>query len=157
MAATSEPEGRPTAVRSTAVRLTFAYDASGIRLIDRTEVHKPAGPADEAPAPGAAASVRAELRTAADRTVFRRELPPEALPTDAEVFDPAAEGGVRRDPTPLPSGVFTVVVPVDDDAEEVVLVADRGLAPDLPAGPSRPGAASAAGPSELGRFPLRER
>lgn len=141
----------------TAIRLTFAYDTAGVRLIDRTPVGKPVGATDD---PGAASvgpgTLAAELRTADQRATFRRLLPAGAVPPDAEVFDPDVAGGVRRDPTPLPAGVFTVIVPDDQDAAEVVLIAAPAVARRL----STAGTAQAdlsGGPVEIARFPFRDR
>ncbi|HEX2222392.1 MAG TPA: hypothetical protein VHK06_07685 [Candidatus Limnocylindria bacterium] len=133
-----------------ATRLTFAYDASGIRLIDRQPISRPAPPADEAPAQLTASDIVAELRTAADAATYRRVLP-QAIRRDVEVFDPALPGGVRRDPSPPAAGVFTVIVPEDPAADEVVL-----LGREEPA--DVPGMADEAGarPVEVGRFRLRE-
>ena len=140
-----------------AVRLTFAYEPSGMRLIDRTALGKPAGPGDDPGAPWPDQAIGAELRTADQRATFRRLLPAGAIPADVEVFDPAIPGGVRRQPAPPPSGVFTVVVPDDGDATEVVLMAGPAAATTRipPGGPATAGLAS--GPAVLGRFPFRER
>ena len=95
-------------------------------------------------------AVVTELRDAADATTYR-QIVEHALPHDVEVFDPAVERGVRRHPQPLPSGVFTVIVPDDERADSVVLLAgpdSRGAEHGRQAGP--PG-----GPVELTRFPLR--
>lgn len=141
------------------IRLTLAYDEAGVRVIDRTPVTKPVPPSvEEAPAFTARAgepqlpshAVVTELRDAADETTYR-QIVEHAIPHDVEVFDPAVERGARRHPQPLPSGVFTVIVPDDERAESVVLLAgpgSRGAEHGRQAG--APG-----GPVELTRFALR--
>ena len=141
------------------IRLTLAYDDSGVRVIDRTPVTKPVPPSVENVPPFAGAragepqlpshAVVTELRDTADETTYR-QIVEHAIPEDVEVFDPAVERGVRRHPQPLPSGVFTVIVPDDERAESVVLLA----------GPDSRGAehgrqAAPGGPVELTRFALR--
>jgi hypothetical protein len=110
------------------VRLTLAYDEAGVRVIDRTPVTKPVPPnVEEVPAFTAARAGEPQLPSH------------------------AVERGVRRHPQPLPSGVFTVIVPDDERAESVVLLAgpgSRGAEHGRQAGP--PG-----GPVELTRFALR--
>jgi hypothetical protein len=142
------------------IRLTLAYDESGVRVIDRTPVTKPAPPsAETVPAfTGARAgepelpghAVVTELRDAGDETTYRQVVE-HAIPQDVEVFDPNVERGAWRHPQPLPSGVFTVIVPDDERAESVVLLAgpgSRGAERELEAG-------AVGGPVELTRFPLR--
>ena len=142
------------------IRLTLAYDEAGVRVIDRTPVTKPVPPSvEEVPAFTAARAgepqlpsdaVVTELRDAADETTYR-QIVEHALPHDVEVFDPAVERGARRHPQPLASGVFTVIVPDDERADAVVLLAgpdSRGAEHGRQAGP--PG-----GPVELTRFALR--
>lgn len=138
-----------------AIRLTVAYDETGVRVIDRTPVEKPVPPsAAELPALGAQGlpghAVVAELRAGDDATTYR-QIVEHAIPEDVEVFEPGVERGARRHPVPLAKGVFTVIVPDDESAESVVLLAGprsrgAGMAPQAAA----PGA-----PVELTRFPLR--
>jgi hypothetical protein len=154
----AQPSGRPGAIR-----LTLAYDDTGVTVIDRTPVVKPVPPSVPEPAsfraaaagdapPLPAHAVVAELRAADDTTTYRQVVE-QAIPETREIFDPAFERGVRRSPFPPSSGVFTVIVPDDDRAETVVLLAgprSTGAARALAAA-----AAPSAGPVELTRFPLR--
>ena len=142
------------------IRLTLAYDESGVRIIDRTPVAKTAPPSAEAPPAFTAAqagepelpghAVVTELRDASDETTYRQVVE-HAIPQTVEVFEQGVERGVWRHPEPPPSGVFTVIVPDDERAESVVLLA----------GPGSPGAERAlraaplGGPVELTRFSLR--
>jgi hypothetical protein len=105
-----------------AIRLTFAYDATGIRLIGRASVDKRAPPSADGTAPLPAAALLAELRSYDNETTYRQIIR-DALPLDVEVFDPDAERGVYRSPKPLPSGAFSIVVPDDSGAKDLVLVA----------------------------------
>ena len=144
------------------IRLTLAYDEAGVRVIDRTPVTKPVPPSVEddpglhrRPGPASRSSpahaVVTELRDAADATTYR-QIVEHAIPHDVEVFDPAVERGARRHPQPLASGVFTVIVPDDERAESVVLLAGSRAA----GAPSTVGRrAPPGGPVELTRFALR--
>ena len=154
---TPQQPGPPDEPRS--IRLTLAYDESGVRVIDRTPVPKAAPPtADDLPAFTAAAgepqlppdAVVTELRDAGDDPTYRQVVA-HAIPHDVEIFDPALERGVRRLSRPLPSGVFTVIVPDDERAESVVLLAGPGSRAAERGLPT----AAAAGPVELTRFSLR--
>src|SRR5262245_38544836 len=90
------------------VRLTFAYDASGIRLVERTPVGKAAPPGEDPAtvAPGGVLTV--ELRTPGDAVTYRQALP-RAMPQTIEVH--GGPGGLQRVPNRLTSGAFTAVVP----------------------------------------------
>lgn len=116
----------PEEQRPKVVRLTFSYDESGIHLLDRQVITKRIEPGEALSAPPPADTVSAELRTAGGVPKFRRAIP-DAIPRDVEVFDP--EHGIRREPTPPSSGVFTVLVPEDEEADEVVLIAGRAALP----------------------------
>lgn len=134
-----------------AIRLTFAYDADGIRLIDRTKVAK--RPPESAPAPeGSVAALIAELRSGSSAT-YRQTLP-DGIPRDVEVFDPRLTRGVYRSPTPPKAGAFSIVVPDDEAADEIVLLtAPEPTARSRGAGTSA--AAAPAAPVEIARFKLR--
>ncbi len=145
----TDQEGQPPR----AVRLTFSYDADGIQLVSRQAVTMRVPPGDDPTAPVPATGFAAELRTPADDTTFRRVLH-DAIPRDVEVFDPDLQRGMARAPVTRPSGVFTVLVPDDGRADEVVLLAGREDVPpsfDVP-----PEADVGPGPVEVGRFRLRE-
>lgn len=135
-----------------ALRLTFAYDASGIRLIDRTPVDKRVPPSEDPASAPSHEAVSAELRTAGDRPTFRVQLSPYDIPQSTEVFDPEADHGVYRIPVAPREGAFSIIVPDDDAAQDVVLLGGPtttrpGFA-DAPARASGP-------PQVLGRFSLR--
>ena len=87
----------------------------------------------------------AELRSATGAPSYR-VLVPHAIPADVEVFNP--DGTSHRDPTPPAQGVFTVLVPVDPDADEVVLLTRERQ-------PTDQSAQAGGRPVEYGRFPLR--
>jgi hypothetical protein len=159
--ATDPPQDPGGQEEPRSIRLTYAYDESGVRIIDRTPVTKPVPPSvEDRPAftPTARGAepalpshaVVAELRSGYDATTYR-QIVENAIPNDVEVFEPGVERGARRHPVPLPKGVFTVIVPDDEQAESVVLLAgpgSRSADQALTAGP--PGAAV-----ELTRSPLR--
>jgi hypothetical protein len=134
-----------------AIRLTFAYDETGVRVIDRTPVEKlvPASVAEPAAAVPTHAVV-AELRDRDDAAVYR-QIVEQALPESTEVFEEGVERGMWRHPVPQVRGVFTVIVPDDAAAESVVLLAGPGTrGAGMAAGPAAPG-----GAVELTRAPLR--
>jgi hypothetical protein len=154
----ADPSGRPGAIR-----LTLAYDDTGVTVIDRTPVDKPVPPSVPEPAsfraapprdaqPLPAHAVVTELRAPDDTTTYRQVVE-HAIQHDQEVFDPSVERGVRRHPVPPPSGVFTVIVPDDRAADAVVLLAEPTSSGAARLAPGE--AAPAAGPVELARFPLR--
>jgi hypothetical protein len=110
------PRGRGTQ----GVRLIFAYDADGIRLLARLPGPDTVPPGDDVHAEPPATAIAAELRTAEDVPTFRRVVD-EAIPGSVEVFDP--DRGPFLDPRPPGSGAFDVVVPDDERARHVVLLA----------------------------------
>ena len=136
-----------------AVRLTFAYDQDGIRLIDRTKVQK--RPPEPAPEPDVRrAGLTAELRAAGDRATYRQTID-QGLPRDVEVFDPKLTRGVYRSPEPLREGAFSIIVPDDAEAEELVLLTAPEPARRRPgAGPTFSGAPGR--PVEIARFRLKD-
>jgi hypothetical protein len=143
----------PGHARARAVRLTFAYDRNGVRLIDRTPVDKRVPAGADVSAALAVAAVGAELRTAGGEATYRTLLGPYDLPQTTEVFDPAAEHGVYRVARAPATGSFSVIVPDDGRTEEVVLVAGPGsAAPGAAATPADP----ASGAQVIARFPWRE-
>jgi hypothetical protein len=141
---------------SRAIRLTFSYGPDGVQLISRQTVAMHVPPGDEVTAPVPTSGLAAELRTAANDTSFRRFLP-QAIPRDSEVFNPPEEGGVHRAPVAPESGVFTVLVPDDRSAEDLVLlVGPRDIPPSIAASVEQPPEDTAFAPAqELGRFRLR--
>jgi hypothetical protein len=128
-----------------AVRLTFSFGPEGVRLLDRQAIDKRLPPADDLPAELDATSVAAEVRSAAGAPSYRVVVP-QAIPRDVEVFDP--DGTSHRDPTPPARGVFTVLVPADPDAVEVVLLTGERE-------PTQKSAQAGGRPVEYGRFSLR--
>lgn len=106
-------------------RLTFAYDAEGVRLqrhTDRMKQAPPSQPLDRSPADDA---VVAEVRDAAGTAVYRAQIN-DALPSSAEVFDP--DGSIRRERYVPERGMFTVVVPIDRRSDHVVVDAGPAVA-----------------------------
>jgi hypothetical protein len=136
-----------------AVRLTFAYDTSGIRLVERTPVGKAAPPSED---PGTVAPegvLTVELRTPGDAVTYRQALP--RVMTQTIEIPSDVPGGLQRVPNLLTSGAFTAVVPADETATEVVLTAStEALPPGLQAALAAP--APRDRPVELGRFRLRD-
>lgn len=140
---------RRRAGRPRSRRLTFAYDEQGVRLVSHADRMKPAPPSDHLDAEPGRATIVAELRSRDDALVYRRTIP-EAIPRGVEVFSP--DGSIRRVDRALPSGSFSVVVPLERRAGSVVLVAGPGV-PIERLG-ARPDDARAGRRTILGRFPL---
>ena len=130
-------------------RLTFAYDERGIRLVRHTDRAKPAPPTDSLEGVPNERAVVAEVRSAGGAAIYRRVIPG-ALPTDVELFEP--DGSMRREPFTLEKGVFTVVVPLDDAADHVVV--DAGPEVPIPQFEVSPDARQTNERVQLGRFPL---
>jgi hypothetical protein len=134
----------------------FSYGPDGVRLIGRQVVDMQVPPSDDVSAPAPQRGLAAELRTPGDQPTFRRDLT-EAIPVDSEVFDPDEEGGMHRAPVAPESGVFTVLVPDDERAEDLVLLVGPQDVPPSLARAVEPGLKAApAEAQELGRFRLRE-
>ncbi len=162
---TTPTSSDPTAGAARSIRLTLTYDEQGVRVVDRTPVSKPVPPSVPsapsfgprvagAPPPLPDHAVVAELRSADDATTYRQIIE-QAIPRDVEVFDPDVEHGMYRRPQPLSMGVFTVIVPDDQAAQDVVLLARDTGAPPGPSAAPPPGDAAAGAPVELARFSLR--
>lgn len=115
------------------VRLTFAYDDGGLRLVSRTPRRKPpppTAPLDREPPPN---TVVVELRSR-ENVVQYRQLLTDPIPQTLEVIDP--DGQFRRVAYAHPTGGFSVVVPRPATAAVVVVsagpraeLAQPGLAP----------------------------
>src|SRR3712207_4713291 len=91
------------------IRLTFAFDATGVRLVRRTPRDKPALPGDDVARPAHPSRVVAEVRTADGRTAFRRTMDA-GFGRRVEVFAP--DGLIRTVAAPRDSGVFSIVVQI---------------------------------------------
>lgn len=108
-------------------RLTFTYDASGVRLHSRTDRMKAAPPSEPLGASPADDTVVAELRDAQGATIYRARIVG-ALPSDVELFEP--DGTIRRERFVPEKGMFTVVVPADRRADRVVVHAGTRVSTD---------------------------
>lgn len=125
------------------VRLTFAYDDDGLRLVDRTPRRRPAprsAPLDREPPP---AAVVVEVRAQGGGPLYRVLL---ADPIPQTLEATGADGTLRRHPYVAPKGAFTAVVPAPTEA--TVLVVEAGAAVKL-------GQPALAGKRELLRERLR--
>jgi hypothetical protein len=145
--AMSRPE--PGGGRARGVRLIFGYDADGVRLLARLPGPEVVPPGDDVRAEPPATAIAAELRTAGDVPTFRRVVD-EAIPETVEVYD---VGRPFRTPGADNPGVFDVIVPDDERARHVVLLAGaHGVPKGLRFAP--PPAARAAD-RVIGRFDFR--
>lgn len=122
------------------LRLTFTYDADGVRLSSRQRVTMLAPPDDSPRTFAARAGWWVELRDAEGHGVYRQVLI-DPMPSTWEVHTPLAGGR----PTVVPaavgeSGVFQAVVPDLPEAEDVVLhgLRDQPTAVPLLTEPLRP-------------------
>jgi hypothetical protein len=131
------------------VRLTFSYDAEGVRLHSSNPVNKqPRADEDPLPAPGSGAVV-AEVRTSGGHVTYRTVVP-RAMPATIEVV--GGPRGFELVPNVSNAGAFTVTVPLDAPGSEVVLLGR----PSETALRAREASGRGAGEDlvELGRFPL---
>jgi hypothetical protein len=132
-------------------RLTFEWDASGVRLSRRITREKGAPRGDDLERPPRPDSLWIEVRDAGGTVRYRRGLR-DAITQHAEIFEP--DGRIHAARYAPETGVFTVVIPVDRRAKEAVVVAgpQAELAqPGLQPGPGEEGRAR-----ELARAPLEE-
>lgn len=140
-------------------RLTFVYRDGQIELIDQRPVEMTLPAETAVREPGERAEFWCELRSAEAEVLYRRETP-DPIPTDVEVFSDDPEQSIERAPHPPREGVFSVVVPEIEAADEVLLLRS------LPGPPPRRGARRLAdvgetaeavsGVVEVGRFKLRK-
>ncbi len=130
-------------------RLTFAYDEQGVRLVRHADRAKPAPSSDSLDGVPHERTVVAEVRSANGEAIYRRSIPG-ALPTDVELFEP--DGSMRREPLVMKQGVFTVVVPLTDVADHVVV--DAGPQVAIPQFEVSADAKQRNDRVLLGRFPL---
>lgn len=121
-------------------RLTFTYDADGVRLYARQRVAMLAPPDDSPRTLAARAGSWVELRDADGHGVYRQILN-DPMPTTFEAHSPLAGAHPTRVPAPADdSGVFQVVVPDVAEAQDVVLhgLTDQEAAVPLLTEPLRP-------------------
>ena len=112
-----------------AVRLTIRYGGDGFEVVKRTRVRKVVPPSaplldDDDVEVGCWAEVRA-----GGRSVYRHLLT-DQLGRDVEVFTSDPDRPISRVAVADPIGVFTVVVPVFDDADEIAIVGPSRDAPE---------------------------
>jgi hypothetical protein len=131
-------------------RLTFEWDAAGVRLRRRITREKPAPRGDDLDTAPRPEGVWIEVRGAGGEVVYRRALR-DAIPQHAEVFEPG--GRIRAIPFAPETGVFTVVVPLGRQAgQQAVVVA--GPQAELAQPGLQPPPGEADRPRELARVPL---
>jgi hypothetical protein len=105
---------------STALRLTFTTDETGLKLVDsrRIRMRVPAGErVDERGETDGRVGSWVEVRDAEDEVLYRRRTRPIARET---VEVPRVGGGFDRVPTPMPR-VVSVLVPDVEGARRVLL------------------------------------
>jgi hypothetical protein len=130
-------------------RLTFEWDAQGVRLARRITREKPAPRGDDLDKEPRPDSVWIEVRGGNGEVVYRRGLR-DAITQHAEVFEP--DGRIRAIPYAPDTGVFTVVVPLERRAGQAVVVA--GPQAELAQPGLQPGPGEADRPRELARVQL---
>lgn len=102
------------------LRLTFAYDENGIRLIHSQRVEMIAPPALTLRPQEGQAGYWVEVRDAKGNLLYYRPLH-DPVRADLEVFSDDPAQPIMRIPNPLRSGEFTVLVPDLPDAESFIL------------------------------------
>jgi hypothetical protein len=158
-AATKSQSVKPAAESPKAMRLTFSYQGDQVKLVSQQPVEMTVPPSDPVKGYEEHKGFWAELKSAQDKTLYRRVL---HNPTrnDAEVFSDDPEQSISRQPAPKRKGVFTVVVPDTDKGHEVTLSRSMGQ-PDIEAEGAPKGMAAmrslATGPAtEIARFKLKK-
>ncbi len=158
-AVTKPKSVKPLAKSPKAVRLTFSYQGDQVKLVSQQPVEMTVPPSDSLKGYEDHKGFWAEVKSAQDKTLFRRVL---HNPTrnDAEVFSDDPEQSISREPAPKRTGVFVVVVPDTEKGHEVTLSRSSG-APDIEAGGGPKGMAAmrslATGPAtEIARFKLKK-
>lgn len=119
------------------IRLTFRYDADGLRLAARTPRRSPPPPSQPVDPEPPHEAIVLELRSAAGEVRYRSFLV-DPIPQTLEVG--SGEGGLRRVVHAPPSGSFSAVVPPPQGGALVVVSAGpavRLAQPGLQAGPGR--------------------
>lgn len=111
-------------------RLTFTYSDGEIELVSsqQVEITLPAKPPSRKRA-AKRPEFWYELRDAQADVVYRLDAP-DPIPTDVEVFSDDPKRTIERSPNPPKEGVFTVLMPEIEDAEEILLMrvaTSRGL------------------------------
>ena len=102
------------------LRLTFAYDENGIKLIGSQRVEMIAPPAVTPGPQEGQAGYWFEVRNAKADVLMHRPLH-DPVRTDFEVFSEDPAQSIVRVPNPNPSGQFTVLVPDLPDADSFAL------------------------------------
>lgn len=106
---------------SRTLRLTFAYDENGIRLLRSQSVEMIAPPSVVPPPPKGQAGYWFEVRDAKGELVHHRPLH-DPVRNDLEVFSDDPKQSITRVPNPNPRGEFTVLVPDLPDAAALILM-----------------------------------
>jgi hypothetical protein len=113
------PNGSDPALPS-AWRITFEYDASGVRVVALQRVAMIAPPDDSDLVERGEAGYWVELRNADLETIYCQVLGT-PLQQEYEVFSPDPSVGIQRVEAEEPAGIFQAVVPDLEDAHEIVL------------------------------------
>jgi hypothetical protein len=131
---------QPARPASFTLRLTFAYDANGIRLIRSQRVEMITPPSVTPPPQENQAGYWFEVRDANGRLLYYRVLH-DPLQMDLEIFSNDPKQPITRVPNSNPNREFTLLVPDLPEADSFVF---RGELPG-PKGPFAP-------PQELARY-----
>lgn len=103
-----------------AIRLTFSYNGDDVKLVSQQRIEMIVPPSDDVKGYGKHKGFWAELRSGSDKTLYRHVMH-NPTKNDAEIFPESPSEGICREPAPKRRGVFVVVVPDIDKAEEVIL------------------------------------
>jgi|GEM_PF-1062302 hypothetical protein len=124
--AKAKAKARKTPSKSTsaepmkAMRLTFSYDGDNVKLISQQRTEMIVPPSDPVKGYRKQKGFWAELKSEQDKTLYRQVM---HNPTrnDIEVFPETPDEGISREPAPKRKGIFVVLVPDTEKAEEVTL------------------------------------
>jgi hypothetical protein len=103
-----------------AVRLTFAYEGTEVRLVDRQHVEAIVPPGESERLPDGASGFWIELRDKGGAPLYQRSLY-QPVRMEAEVFPEDHDELPYYVPRSSPTGAFAIVVPDLPDAERAAL------------------------------------
>lgn len=113
--------GEPAQEQMQVIRFLFEYEGDNVRLLSTRRINKLAPTSDPLEGYEGQQGFWAEVRSADGSTLYRQVMP-DPMRRDVEVFSDDPEQSINRVPVDQPTGVFTVVVPETEGAEHLALV-----------------------------------
>jgi hypothetical protein len=118
------PQGEAAGRRgSPARRLIFEYEGDDVRLVSTQAVDMVVPPGESLAGDEAPPGVLAEVRQADGTTLYRQAVG-HLLRSDVEVFSDDPTRSIARAPVDRPSGTFALLIPEDEAADHLAIVAN---------------------------------